>query len=129
MKFSAIIAVASAALVSAQAQWSGDAACGRVEGANAASHTIATEGIPYLRNLGGTNCHAPPRFCQRVSCSGGSGIFLCNDNNNDVNIRCETIGEGAARIFNACNGNSTPYFKGQQFAAGGWNVVVRASDC
>ncbi|KAJ6261649.1 hypothetical protein Dda_2447 [Drechslerella dactyloides] len=136
MKVSAMITLSSVALfscVSAAAVkleargWRGGPICNQVEGSYAEPLVIQTEGIPYLRRHGG-NCHAGagPRTCERVSCSNKAAIFLCNDNNYEINIPCNTVADGAEAILNECsirpNVNS---IKGQFFANENYNVVVR----
>lgn len=66
-----------------------------------------------------------------MTCSSpNSAIYVCNDNNYEVNIYMMTIANYSAIINSIVNTRvSPPYLVlGQAYDAGGWNVIVGFRD-
>ncbi|KAK4449680.1 hypothetical protein QBC34DRAFT_380138 [Podospora aff. communis PSN243] len=93
--------------------------------------TALHNGIEYLKGLQGWCLHTSgPRTCDRVSCSWGSAVYWCNDNQGYALVLCAFLGHYAADIVSQCadqgaNGRTL----GQAFDSGNWNVIVAAGDC
>ncbi|KAH7030561.1 uncharacterized protein B0I36DRAFT_348777 [Microdochium trichocladiopsis] len=78
---------------------------GRRTGAN-----VAWAEAQRLRGLGGTACGGPGRSCVRMGCTSGTEIWLCNDNDQHYDDRCDWTGylaelaiSGCQRGVNMCN--------------------------
>ncbi|KAK4179556.1 hypothetical protein QBC36DRAFT_179820 [Triangularia setosa] len=86
-------------------------------------------GIEYLRGLTGSAKNGPgPGECGRVSCSWGSAIWWCNDNDTEKEVEWSQIADGAVYISQKCSRDSQ-YVKGQAFYKDRWNVIIRGDDC
>ncbi|KAF3479665.1 uncharacterized protein GIQ15_06641 [Arthroderma uncinatum] len=98
--------------------------CGKIAGGRANIRHIDA-GIRYLNSLPG-GCYAPagPRACIRISCSYGSAIYLCNDNNHSISPSCKYLATFAADIGNACRYNRR-YINGQEFDSDRYNVILK----
>ncbi|KAK6353848.1 hypothetical protein TWF730_008271 [Orbilia blumenaviensis] len=97
--------------------------------------TQCAEGIRYLKGLNGY-CGAPKGWagCSRVSCSHNCGIFLCNDNNHKISVKCSNIVGDFYDIVEEC-GNKWKDFivsvKGAIYRDGPpkWNTLVASQSC
>ncbi|KHN96026.1 uncharacterized protein MAM_06131 [Metarhizium album ARSEF 1941] len=83
---------------------------------------------------GGTAlCGAPPRRgpglggCSRVSCSWGSQMWLCNDNDYHLDLPCTEVASALLELSNVCyfvqEGGDTQV-QGQLFTTDNWNVII-----
>ncbi|PWY96229.1 hypothetical protein BO94DRAFT_529621 [Aspergillus sclerotioniger CBS 115572] len=85
-------------------------------------------GIKYLKGLEGKcGVSKGPRSCARISCSYDSGIWLCNDNEEKLEVKCSELAGYAEDIIERCDEGE--YVNGQEFDEGGWNVVVAEDLC
>ncbi|EFZ04177.2 uncharacterized protein G6M90_00g005890 [Metarhizium brunneum] len=91
--------------------------------------------INELNAKGGGNamCGAPPRRgpglggCSRVSCSWGSQMWLCNDNDYHLDLPCTEVASALFELSNVCytvqQGGDTET-QGQLFTTDNWNVII-----
>ncbi|KAK2865017.1 hypothetical protein FQN49_003990 [Arthroderma sp. PD_2] len=86
------------------------------------------DGIKYLKGLRGM-CSTPGLNCYRVSCSYGSGIFICNDTSHTVEVSCRDLASYAQDIVDMCAGEYVGTAKGQEFDSAGFNVIVKKGNC
>ncbi|PVH69215.1 hypothetical protein DL98DRAFT_626085 [Cadophora sp. DSE1049] len=93
------------------------------------------DGINYLNHVKAW-CHAPANSCVRVSCSWRAAIYLCNDNNHEIDTACNYISTFAQDMVDKCtsynwrrvftSGGYTRWVTGgQEFDTDRFNVVVR----
>ncbi|KAK6335769.1 hypothetical protein TWF730_003145 [Orbilia blumenaviensis] len=112
--------------------WKDTPKCERIGGKGALHHAIK-EGATHLKNLGNRGCGAAPHDCSRVSCSHGSAVFLCNNNNYPLVVPCNRIGEATDRIADDCIDNTFTifgkYVDGQWSDTDGYTVFVRDGSC
>ncbi|KAK8133561.1 hypothetical protein PG984_005573 [Apiospora sp. TS-2023a] len=93
-------------------------------------------GFVYLRGIDGTptNGHGPGN-CGRVSCSGNSAIWWCNDNETPKTLdNWAMIADAAERQVYHCgvraNGiGDLTFGMGQNFQPGGWNTIAAKDHC
>ncbi|KAI3393919.1 hypothetical protein diail_3481 [Diaporthe ilicicola] len=96
--------------------------------------TAIGDGIDYLRGLKpGRPANGPgPGACGRVSCSWGSAIYWCNDDDERKELDSwGRIADGAQTIRDTCwydAGGASLLTRGQVFDPEGWNVIVRGGD-
>ncbi|KAF4907227.1 hypothetical protein CGCVW01_v012588 [Colletotrichum viniferum] len=86
------------------------------------------DGISHLRRTGGKPKNGPgPGNCGRVSCSGQSAIWWCNDDRNSKELAAfGSIADGAQYLVDRCPyGAGNRYMAGQVFHSTNWNVIVR----
>ncbi|KAB5551059.1 hypothetical protein GE09DRAFT_1222872 [Coniochaeta sp. 2T2.1] len=83
-----------------------------------------------LRKHGG-NSTIGGKQCYRVSCWNTSGIYVCNDNEGEVEIPNETIANFASHAGGCCKSSFTRSkgLSGQAFSNEGWNVGVGYANC
>ncbi|KAK0726641.1 hypothetical protein B0T21DRAFT_293327 [Apiosordaria backusii] len=88
-------------------------------------------GIKYLRGLDGIPKNGPgPGNCGRVSCSYGSAIYWCNENNFEKEVTWNGIADGAEELLTHCKTSEMwTNVKGQVNYKDNWNVVVYADPC
>ncbi|KAH7321106.1 hypothetical protein B0I35DRAFT_477622 [Stachybotrys elegans] len=95
------------------------------------------DGIVYLHGVPGRpSIPAGPRVCHRVSCSWGSGIWWCNDNNFSKTLGSyKDIANGAQACNNECRrfafdaGLDTGWWtSGQRFHNDGINIIIRGGE-
>ncbi|KAK6331446.1 hypothetical protein TWF730_004528 [Orbilia blumenaviensis] len=107
--------------------------CNLVAGGFAKNVPLFEEVIPYLWRLGATTCGAYRKSCSRVSCAWSSGVELCNDRDEEVQMRCDRIAGAAEEIRLDCGSANvsmmTWVVKGQWFDTTGYNVVIRSHNC
>ncbi|KAK6518637.1 hypothetical protein TWF506_005771 [Arthrobotrys conoides] len=107
--------------------------CNLVAGGYAKNVPLFEEVIPYLWRLGATTCGAYRKSCSRVSCAWSSGVELCNDRDEEVQMRCDRIAGAADIIRQDCEqagiSQLTWIVKGQWFDTTGYNVVIRSHNC
>ncbi|KAH8590945.1 hypothetical protein B0O99DRAFT_691003 [Bisporella sp. PMI_857] len=102
--------------------------CNKVEGDLAISKAIY-EGVRYLHKQEdqGIHCDSGPKYCNRVSCSWNSAIYVCNDNDFGISNSCHTVAEYAKSIVDECQFHCSRFnqqcVKGQFFDTAKWNVV------
>ncbi|KAJ6086502.1 hypothetical protein N7467_005416 [Penicillium canescens] len=101
--------------------------------------TSVNDGIGHLRGVN-AGCSVAARQCIRTTCNGGAAIVLCNDNYNAITIPCGDVANMAQDINQNCmwapsssctlfGCNPAVYVvSGQQFADGGYNVIVGTCD-
>ncbi|RGP64297.1 serine threonine kinase [Fusarium sporotrichioides] len=96
------------------------------------------QGIQYLRGIsGGLTVRAGPGACDRISCSGNSGIFVCNDNSTPFWIPAwDNVANAAQACNNECRrfcfdcGLQTGWWtSGQRFHDAKFNVIIREQSC
>ncbi|KAH7392560.1 hypothetical protein BKA66DRAFT_567893 [Pyrenochaeta sp. MPI-SDFR-AT-0127] len=93
----------------------------------------AFEQYQYLNGLGGA-CGVQANSCVRISCSWGSGVHLCNDNNYFIQPNCRYLASYALDILNECTtwvneDWAVGYVNGQEFDTDRYNVIVSSSNC
>ncbi|KAI5927879.1 hypothetical protein F4810DRAFT_161286 [Camillea tinctor] len=77
--------------------------CGSIQGKGYAEIDRIYEGITYLRNLAApARINPGPRRCDRVSCSWGSAIWLCNDRTDVLVVSWQEVAGFAAYILENC---------------------------
>ncbi|KAK7977001.1 hypothetical protein PG996_003072 [Apiospora saccharicola] len=92
-------------------------------------------GFGYLRGIEGKPTNGPgPGNCGRVSCSGNSAIWWCNDNETPKTLDSwAMIADAAERQVYHCGVVGTigdPTFgMGQNFQPGGWNTITAKDHC
>ncbi|KAH8650554.1 hypothetical protein BGZ60DRAFT_534212 [Tricladium varicosporioides] len=106
--------------------------CGEPGGPNWGWYSAQTwyifDGINYLHAFRGRCDIGPgPGNCGRISCSYGSGIYLCNDNNYMISPNCGYLATYAQDLCDACNRKG--YTCGQQFDTDNYNVIVHGDSC
>ncbi|KAI1202351.1 hypothetical protein F5X97DRAFT_287439 [Nemania serpens] len=81
-------------------------------------------------------CRVPPTLdgkplsCNRLTCTGGSAIFLCNHSNNHDSIStCARVGQYAKEIIEWCYDGTSTDVKGQVYDGDYWSVMVHADKC
>ncbi|OOF94915.1 hypothetical protein ASPCADRAFT_507790 [Aspergillus carbonarius ITEM 5010] len=85
-------------------------------------------GIKYLKGLEGKcGVSKGPASCARISCSYDSGIFLCNDNEEKLEVKCSDLAGYAEDIIERCDEGE--YVNGQEFDTRNWNIVVAEDLC
>lgn len=95
------------------------------------------DGIKYVRHKRHCNVQNRPgyTFCQRMSCSYHSAIFVCNtDQTLPVSPDCNVVAEYAQLVADSCYQaslqGSAPYItQGEVFDALDWHVYVGWSNC
>ncbi|KAJ8117439.1 hypothetical protein ONZ43_g4208 [Nemania bipapillata] len=71
-----------------------------------------------------------PLSCNRLTCTGGSGIYLCNHSDNHDSIStCARVGQYAEEIVTWCYDGATSNVKGQIYDGDYWSVMVHADNC
>ncbi|KAI1119641.1 hypothetical protein F5Y14DRAFT_396031 [Nemania sp. NC0429] len=71
-----------------------------------------------------------PLSCNRLTCAGGSAIFLCNHSNNHDSIStCARVGQYAKEIVEWCYDGTSADVKGQVYDGDYWSVMVHADKC
>ncbi|KAK3988720.1 hypothetical protein QBC44DRAFT_370765 [Cladorrhinum sp. PSN332] len=65
------------------------------------------EGIRYLESKS-TMCRLAPRECQRVSCSWNSGIYWCNEGDEEHARPCRDLAEFARKVYDKCKVKAAP---------------------
>ncbi|KAI9368603.1 hypothetical protein BJX61DRAFT_546373 [Aspergillus egyptiacus] len=82
------------------------------------------EGIEYLRGVGGKPT-LPAHSCERVSCSWGSAIGWCNDDDKTRSLPSFiNISQGARVILNGCSTTDYFNFAGELDHPDKWRVIV-----
>jgi len=81
-----------------------------------------------LRKRGGT-CVTGAKKCTRHACWNTSGVFICNDNDHDVAIDCETVANFAAGVANNCCTSTKSGISGQQWSDQNWNAIISYANC
>ncbi|KAK1834438.1 hypothetical protein QBC39DRAFT_369334 [Podospora conica] len=76
-------------------------------------------------------CATPARTCRKIVCRNTSAVYICNDNDHDVNPTCTDVAAEAMKIVdNCCGGGSYKAgLSGQRFTEAGYNVVVAFGNC
>ncbi|OHF03062.1 hypothetical protein CORC01_01820 [Colletotrichum orchidophilum] len=89
--------------------------------------------IRYLRAFPGKPINdAGPGTCGRVSCSWGTAIWWCNDDNKLKTLNSfGSIADGADKVWGMCTDRNSHYDKasGQAFHDTNCNVIIRNADC
>ncbi|POR37950.1 Uncharacterized protein TPAR_01853 [Tolypocladium paradoxum] len=90
------------------------------------------DGINYLRGHSGQP-HLPPgpQACGRVSCSYGTGIYICNFTLEDKYlISWGSVADGAEYIWKECSDDSRETkIGGRAYHPTNWNVFIMSSRC
>ncbi|TLD21261.1 hypothetical protein PspLS_09116 [Pyricularia sp. CBS 133598] len=90
------------------------------------------EGIATLNSLpAGSRPTLPrgPGTCGRVSCSGNSAIYWCNDNFQTWGPGgWEYIARSAQKVFDTCAGHAAS-FSGQGFEDEKWKTIITGDQC
>lgn len=73
-------------------------------GSGEASGTAIGDGITYLNSFGDGYCGLDdgPYKCARVSCSYNSAIWLCNDNDTPLRVKCKDLEPFIRKIHDEC---------------------------
>ncbi|KAI7460853.1 hypothetical protein KC357_g8873 [Hortaea werneckii] len=88
-----------------------------------------SSGLVYLSNLEGC-LTLGGNSCFRYSCSYNSGIFVCNDNNGDIQAPYQLISDIGGDMFGQCASfNDGADFTAQAFTDENWNVLLQRSLC
>ncbi|KAK3377625.1 hypothetical protein B0H63DRAFT_221341 [Podospora didyma] len=77
-------------------------------------------------------CVTPAKTCRRHMCVNTTGITVCNDNDHDITLRCDTIVREMAlnpAILCCTYGQGWKGISGQQFTNEGWNVIISYANC
>ncbi|KAI0544888.1 hypothetical protein F4679DRAFT_563359 [Xylaria curta] len=73
---------------------------------------------------------AQPLMCNRLTCTGSSAIYLCNDSDNHDSIStCARVGQYAQEILDWCFDGKDSNVKGQIFDGDQWSVMVHGDKC
>ncbi|KAI0443361.1 hypothetical protein F4803DRAFT_515888 [Xylaria telfairii] len=72
-----------------------------------------------------------PLSCNRLTCTGGSAIYLCNhSDDHDCISTCARVGQYAEEIIEWCYDGKESYdVKGQIYDGDYWSVMVHADQC
>ncbi|KAI1326794.1 hypothetical protein F5Y16DRAFT_410729 [Xylariaceae sp. FL0255] len=91
------------------------------------------QGAKYLQGVKGMCGLGPgPGNCGRISCSYGSAIYWCNDNNHFVQYNCSAFAAYANNIVDQCSyvdQMNNLYCWGQAFDDQNFNVMVGMDSC
>ncbi|KAK0615287.1 hypothetical protein B0T17DRAFT_511058 [Bombardia bombarda] len=85
-----------------------------------------------LNDLSGrsSSCDTPAKTCRRHACKNKSGVFVCNDTNQQISLNCKTtVAYYAQNSLDLCCTGGDTAVSGQQFSDGNFNVIVAAADC
>ncbi|KAM0421487.1 hypothetical protein ACHAPT_010660 [Fusarium lateritium] len=98
-----------------------------------ASSVAINDGIKYLNSFGDGYCGLDdgPAKCARISCSYNSAIWLCNDKNTPLRVRCRDLEPFIKKIVDDCYTWSfwEPLVQGQLFSNEKWNVILGKDKC
>ncbi|KAK3365590.1 hypothetical protein B0T24DRAFT_723295 [Lasiosphaeria ovina] len=97
---------------------------------NTADKHDIMENLYWMRNNLG-KCTTPARTCRRFSCINTSGVYVCNDRDQDLIIDCGVEAPGLADTpaVQCCTAAHSG-ISGQQFSDDGtWNVIIAYADC
>ncbi|KAJ6178924.1 hypothetical protein N7519_009385 [Penicillium mononematosum] len=84
-------------------------------------------GISYIRGLSGQPT-AEANKCNRVSCSWGSGIYLCADDGKDHTLQnWGVLADATQAVLDTCGNDSG--VKGRLMDEKGWGVAVQGAPC
>ncbi|KAK7747405.1 hypothetical protein SLS53_001660 [Cytospora paraplurivora] len=99
----------------------GNFATGDREDVNTGAHELMDD-VWY------NDCWAPAKGCLRLFCYETSAIWLCNDNDHEIDISCYNVGYLADRIRKACCPSAG--ISGQMFhPTENYNVIVGYGNC
>ncbi|KAJ4313268.1 hypothetical protein N0V84_009496 [Fusarium piperis] len=102
-------------------------------GSGKASGLAIGDGIKYLNGFGDGYCGLDdgPYKCARISCSYNSAIWLCNDNDTPLRVRCGDLEPFIRKIVDDCYtwGFGEPMVQGQIFTNENWNVILGKDKC
>ncbi|KAK0615284.1 hypothetical protein B0T17DRAFT_620074 [Bombardia bombarda] len=77
-----------------------------------------------------TPCVVAANDCHRFGCSGTTGIYICNDNDNDISLSCKNeVAYMARYVGNECCTGAPKGQSGQQFTDQNWNAIIAYANC
>ncbi|KAJ4180925.1 hypothetical protein NW755_011460 [Fusarium falciforme] len=98
-----------------------------------ASGTAIGDGITYLNSFGDGYCglDGGPYKCAPVSCSYNSAIWLFNDNDTSLRVRCRDLEPFIRKIYDECYtwGFGESSIQGQLCSNENWNVILGKDKC
>ncbi|KAM5359997.1 hypothetical protein ACJZ2D_014038 [Fusarium nematophilum] len=103
-------------------------------GSGDAGSVAIREGVEYLESFGEGYCGLDdgPYKCARISCSYNSAIWLCNDQDTPLRVKCKDLAPFIHKIRDDCYtpGFGEPLTRGQIFSDDEkWNVIVGKDSC
>lgn len=84
-------------------------------------------GMGYLYNLN-ADCVVAARSCARISCGYNGGIYWCNDTYDTFVQGSRWLRQHVLTIIADC-GKPDDKICGQNFDAGGYNIIVHSDSC